>query len=112
VLSGTYAISGQGYTNSAGNPFWGAVGQASIDSGNVAGFTDYTPQDSAPMPAVSLTGTSNSQNGLLTLAGLNVLSFQTADGFGYYPIDSTRALAIEVGAQQLGLLWLEAPAAH
>jgi hypothetical protein len=112
VLSGTYAIGGQGYTNSAGNPFWGAVGQASIDSGNVAGFTDYTPQDSAPMPAVSLTGTSNSQNGLLTLAGLNVLSFQTADGFGYYPIDSTRALAIEVGAQQLGLLWLEAPAAH
>jgi hypothetical protein len=112
VLSGTYAISAQGYTNSTGYPFWGAVGQASIDAGNVTGFTDYTPQDLAPLPAVSLTGTSNSQNGLLTLAGLNALSFQSADGFGYYPIDSTRALAIEVGAQQLGLLWLEAPAAH
>jgi hypothetical protein len=111
-LSGTYAIRAQGYTSSAGYPFWGAVGQASIDSGNVAGFTDYTPQDSAPLPGVTLTGTSNSQNGLLTLAGLNALAFQAADGFGYYPIDSTRALAIEVGAQQLGLLWLEAPAAH
>jgi hypothetical protein len=29
-------------------------------------------------------------------------------GWGFYPIDSSRTLAIEVDGQQLGLLFLEA----
>jgi hypothetical protein len=34
-------------------------------------------------------------------------SLDTTDGFGYYPIDDHRVLAIEVDGQQLGMMMME-----
>jgi hypothetical protein len=36
------------------------------------------------------------------------MSTASSGGWGYYPIDSSRSIAIEVDGQQLGLLFLEA----
>jgi hypothetical protein len=50
---------------------------------------------------------------LLTLTGLNAQSAQAPPGFGYYPIDDRRVIAIELdGGQngfnpQMGLMMLE-----
>src|SRR5262249_42922484 len=108
ILDGTYAVSAQGLTNSSGTPSWGAVGQATVTSGDVEGLTDYTPQGADPTPAVPLSGTADSSSALLTLAGLNIQSLDTPEDFDYYPIDDARTLAVEVAGQQLGLVSLEA----
>jgi hypothetical protein len=55
----------------------------------------------------------DSSTGLLTLTGLNAQSAQAPPGFGYYPIDDRRVIAIELdGGQngfnpQMGLMMLE-----
>jgi hypothetical protein len=62
------------------------------------------------MVAAGLTAIVSSQdlaNGTLQLTGLNGDS-TTQSGWGYYPIDGSRTLAIEVDGQQLCLLLLEA----
>jgi hypothetical protein len=56
-----------------------------------------------------LTGSEDPTTGVLRLSGLNALNSQTQDGFGYYPIDAHRVLAIEVDGKQLGLLLLNRP---
>jgi len=38
---------------------------------------------------------------------LNAQSVQATSGFGYYPIDNRRVLAIEIDGQQMGLMMLE-----
>jgi hypothetical protein len=106
-FAGSYAIAGQGLLNIQGQPFWGTVGAVTVNSGTFNGSTDYTVQGSAPNPAVKLTGSADTATGLLSLTGLNATSFQTANSYGYYPIDATRVLAIEIDGQQLGLLVLE-----
>ncbi len=59
-----------------------------------------------PQPAVALTGSQNTASGTLQLTGLSGDTI-TGSGWGYYPIDTSRTLAIEVDGQQLGLLLLE-----
>jgi hypothetical protein len=109
-LSGSYAVSGQGFgniNNNTNNP-WSAVGPVTVASGTFTGSTDYNFAGGAQTSSVSLTGGPSSSPGPpLTLTGLNAASAQTANGYFYYPIDGTRFVAIEGDGQQLGLLTLE-----
>ena len=108
VNAGNYAIGAQGFTNVAGAPFWAANGPVTIDSGgNFNGSTDYNVLGFTPVQDIALTGTTNTSQGLFALAGLNANSFTTTNQFGYFPIDNSRVLAIEVDSGQLGLLILE-----
>jgi hypothetical protein len=112
-FSGQYAVAGLGYVNAAGVPLWGAVGPLKIDTaGNVTGAVDYSSQIAASQSAVTVGGSENSSTGVLQLSGLNAQNPQVQNGFGYYPIDSQRVLAIEVDGKQLGLLVLEQTAAN
>jgi hypothetical protein len=102
-LGGAYALSAQGIT-SAGT--FSAVGPVSVVSGTFSGMTDYN-NDGSPQPATPLNGSQDLSNGTLQLTGLSG-DTTTQSVWGYYPIDSTRTVAIEVDGQQLGLLFLEA----
>ncbi len=106
-FEGNYALGGQGYLNATGEPGWGAAGPVTISSDALKGFTDYTPQGGPVTSNQALTGTENSSAGTLSITGLDATSFTTARGYAYYPIDSTRVLAIEVDGAQIGLLRLE-----
>lgn len=106
-FEGNYALGGQGFLKNTGESGWGAAGPVAVSSDALKGFTDYTAQGATPSPNVALTGTENSSTGALSITGLNAVSFTTASGFAYYPIDSTRVLAIEVDGAQVGLLRLE-----
>ena len=116
---GDYAISVRGFLNGPNyeQPY-GAVGPVTITSDNMAGTTEYTSQDlnlrpsPAPTPfdnysSVSLTGVEDMTNGLFHLNGLNSLSFSGSSGFGIYPVDGNRVLAIEVDDGATGVLMLE-----
>ena len=105
ALSGAYALSTLGAFN-AGT--FSAVGPVRVTGGAFSGATDYN-NDGQLMPGVALSGTQYTSNGELALKGLNG-DTTTGSTWGYYPIDSSRTLAIEVDGQQLGLLWLEAQA--
>jgi hypothetical protein len=105
ALSGAYALSTLGAFN--GGTF-SAVGPVQVTGGAFSGATDYN-NDGQLMPGVALSGTQDTSNGELALKGLNG-DTTTGSTWGYYPIDSSRTLAIEVDGQQLGLLWLEAQA--
>jgi hypothetical protein len=50
------------------------------------------------------TAAEDTTQGKFNVSGLNVASQTMSDGFGYYPIDDQRVLAIEVDGQQLGML--------
>jgi hypothetical protein len=110
-FEGTYALAGQGFlppsTTNAPAPLWGAVGPVTVKSDTLNGSTDYNAQGYTATSGVSLTGTETSSTGLLSLTGLNGTSFTTANSYGYFPIDNTRVLAIEVDGETLGLLILE-----
>jgi hypothetical protein len=101
-LNGNYALSAQGASNGG---TWSAVGPVSVTSGSFSGTTDYN-YTGDPQPAVALTGSQNTASGTLQLTGLSG-DTTTGSGWGYYPIDDSRTLAIEVDGQQLGLLLLE-----
>jgi hypothetical protein len=102
-LSGAYALSAQGLTP---NGSFSAVGPVSVVSGTFSGATDYN-NNGSPQPATALGGSQDLTDGTLQLTGLSG-DTTTQSGWGYYPIDSSRTLAIEVDGQQLGLLFLEA----
>jgi hypothetical protein len=102
-LGGAYALSAQGIASSG---TFSAVGPVSVVSGTFSGMTDYN-NDGSPQPATPLNGSQDLSNGTLQLTGLSG-DTTTQSGWGYYPIDSSRTLAIEVDGQQLGLLFLEA----
>ena len=108
-LSGSYAVSGQGFGNvNNTSPAWSAVGPVTVASNAVTGSTDYNIFGGAQTSSVSLTGTINSSTTPpLALTGLNAASAQTSNGYFYFPIDGTRFVAIEGDGQQLGLLVLE-----
>jgi hypothetical protein len=108
-LSGSYAVSGQGFGNiNNTTPAWSAVGSVSVASNAVTGSTDYNLFGGAQTSSVSLTGGPNSSPPPpLVLTGLNAASAQTANGYYYFPIDGTRFVAIEGDGQELGLLALE-----
>jgi hypothetical protein len=105
ALSGAYALSTLGAFN-AGT--FSAVGPVQVAGGAFSGATDYN-NNGQLMPGVVLSGSQDTSNGELALKGLNG-DTTTGSTWGYYPIDSSRTLAIEVDGQQLGLLWLEAQA--
>jgi hypothetical protein len=102
-LGGAYALSAQGITPSG---TFSAVGPVSVVSGTFSGMTDYN-YNGSPQPATALSGSQDTGNGTLQLVGLSG-DTTTQSGWGYYPIDSSRTLAIEIDGQQLGLLYLEA----
>jgi hypothetical protein len=101
-LSGAYALSAQG-ADSAGS--WSAVGPVTVSAGTFSGTTDYNYYGEL-LPAITLTGTQNTDSGTLQFTGLSG-DTTNGSGWGYYPIDARRTLAIEVDGQQLGVLLLE-----
>jgi hypothetical protein len=115
---GTFAIAVQGFLDGPNyeQPY-GAVGPVTISGDTFNGYTDYTSQDYLlryPLPTsfdnyanTPLTGLEDTSKGLLDLAGLNSLNFSETNGFGYYPIDGNRVLAIEVDPNGMGILMLE-----
>jgi hypothetical protein len=114
---GTFAAAAQGFWTYSANayPGWTAVGVATIGSGQISGFTDYTQQNGngsfTPTANVALSGSEDSIVGTFTLYGLNAGSFQAQGGYGYYPIDSNRVIAVQidgVATGQQGVLILEA----
>jgi hypothetical protein len=115
-FEGNYAANVYGYSGIHNEPAWSAAGPVSVVSDTFTGYTDYSLQNatnsaSAVTPGIALTGSENSSTGLLTLQGLYSGDLpgppQTNSGFGYYPIDSERVLAIEIDSQQMGLMMLE-----
>jgi hypothetical protein len=114
---GTFAVAAQGFWtySASAYPGWAAVGVATIGSGQLLGFTDYTQQNGdgsfTPTGNVALSGSEDSVVGTFTLYGLNAGSFQAKSGYGYYPIDSNRVIAVQidgVATGQQGVLMLEA----
>jgi hypothetical protein len=115
---GSYAIASQGFLNGPNyyQPY-SAVGPVTITSDTFNGFTDYTSQDpnlqqNGPTPFdnypnVPLNGLENNSTGLMTLSGLTSLDFSYSGGFGYYPIDANRVLAIDLDQNSTGFLILE-----
>jgi hypothetical protein len=114
---GTFATAAQGFWtySASAYPAWAAVGVATIGSGQISGFTDYTQQNGdgsfTPTANVALSGSEDSIVGTFTLYGLNAGSFQAQGGYGYYPIDNNRVIAVQidgVATGQQGVLMLEA----
>ena len=114
---GTFAAAAQGFWtySASAYPGWAAVGVATIGSGQISGFTDYTQQNGdgsfTPTANVALSGSEDSIVGTFTLYGLNAGSFQAQGGYGYYPIDNNRVIAVQidgVATGQQGVLMLEA----
>ena len=107
TLAGNYALSGQGaVVASGGGAPWSAVGPVKVTSGSVSGYTDFTWAGQT-QPNVTLTGSVNTTNGTLTLAGLNPNSFTSNSGFGYYPLSGNRLWAIEVDNAGVSILLME-----
>jgi hypothetical protein len=109
VNPGSYAIAAQGFANANGLPVWSAVGPVTLDSNlNWSGFTDYNVFSGTPIANVALSGTTDTSTGLFSITGLNAVSpTPSTPEFGYYPVDGSRVLAIEVDNNQLGLFIIE-----
>ncbi|WP_260736470.1 autotransporter outer membrane beta-barrel domain-containing protein [Tunturiibacter lichenicola] len=84
---------------------WSAAGPITLTTSTFAGFVDYNVQGGPQTPNQPVNATLNTTNGSFTLGGLDP-NFAT-DGFGYYPIDASRVLGIEIDDNQLGLLQIE-----
>jgi hypothetical protein len=116
-FEGNYALNVYGYSGINSEPAWSAAGPVTISADTFAGYTDYSLQNamnsaSVVTPNVALSGSENSSNGVLHFTGLYGgdvagMTSNTSTGYGYYPIDSRRVIAIEIDGQQLGLMMLE-----
>jgi hypothetical protein len=105
TVFGPYALTTMGFlTDSKGSP-WSAAGPVTINAGSYSGFTDYNDAGT-PTATQSLTGTTNSSTGVISLTGLNSVSFTTANSFVNYPIDGNRvvSMSIDKGLLSLGTL--------
>jgi hypothetical protein len=105
TVFGPYALTTMGFlTDSKGSP-WSAAGPVTINAGSYSGFTDYNDAGT-PTATQSLTGTTNSSTGVISLTGLNSVSFTTANSFVNYPIDRNRvvSMSIDKGLLSLGTL--------
>jgi hypothetical protein len=120
-FEGNYALNVFGFSGINNEPAWASVGPVTVASDAFTGYTDFSVQNaansaSAVTPAVSLSGSEDSSTGLLVLNGLYATLDPTMQsGFGYYPIDANRVIAIELDNNnnanqpgQLGLMMLEA----
>lgn len=109
-FEGNFALSAQGILNDDGSPMFAAVGPINISSDNVTGTDEYSAQYYSLAPGFQVTGTENSDKGLLTITGgliPNGSTLNTTVGYGYYPIDDTHILAVSVSDSQIGLMMLE-----
>jgi hypothetical protein len=116
-FEGNYALNVYGFSSINNEPAWAAVGPVTVASDAFSGYTDYSLQNAANSasivtPGVPLSGSENSSIGWVTLTGLNAGNPQTPSGFGYYPIDNRRVIAIELDNNQtpdlqMGLMILE-----
>ena len=116
-FEGTYALNVYGFSSINNEPAWAAVGPMTVASDAFSGYTDYSLQNAANSasvvtPGVPLSGLENNSIGWFNLYGLNAANPQTQSGFGYYPIDNRRVIAIELDNQQtndpqMGLMMLE-----
>ncbi len=110
ALSGPYGMTVLGLN--AGSGTFSAVGPVTVTTGTFSGSVDLNNSGS-PSSGIAIGGSQNVASGTLSLAGLNPNDPSASTGWGYYPIDNARTLAIEVDGSELGLLWLEAStAAH
>ncbi|HWZ64863.1 MAG TPA: hypothetical protein VNX02_17730 [Steroidobacteraceae bacterium] len=107
ALSGAYGMTVLGLNASSGT--FSAVGPVIVTTGAFSGTVDLNNSGS-PSSGIAVSGSQNAGNGTLSLTGLNPNEQSASTGWGYYPIDNARTLAIEVDGNQLGLLWLEAAA--
>jgi hypothetical protein len=116
-FEGNYALNVYGFSSINQEPAWAATGPVTVASDAFSGYTDSSVQNAANSasivtPGVPLSGSETSSTGVLTLTGLNALDPETPSGFGYYPIDDRRVIAIELDNQQtngmqMGLMMLE-----
>lgn len=107
VNSGNYALAGFGFSNLENEPAWSAVGPVSLGSSlNWSGSTDYNALGNGQFAAASLSGVTIPSEGLFQITGLDITN-RAADAYGYYPIDGSRTLAVEVDQNQLGSLLIE-----
>jgi hypothetical protein len=107
VNSGNYALAGLGFSSIDNQPAWSAVGPVNLGATlNWTGFTDYNVLGMQQNLGVTLSGTTVPSQGLFQLSGLDVTN-RDADAYGYYPIDGSRTIAIEVDQNQLGILLIE-----
>jgi hypothetical protein len=107
VNSGNYALAGLGFSSIDNQPVWSAVGPVNLGAAlNWTGFTDYNVLGAQQNLGVSLSGTTVPSQGVFQITGLDVTN-RDADDYGYYPIDGSRTIAIEVDQNQLGILLIE-----
>jgi hypothetical protein len=107
VNSGNYALAALGFSNLENEPAWSAMGPIRIGTTlNWSGTTDYNALGNGQYAASSLSGETVPSQGLFQLTGLDVTN-RAADAYGYYVIDGSRTLAIEVDQNQLGTLLIE-----
>lgn len=104
-FSGCYALNVYGFSSIYQEPAWAATGPVTVASDAFSDYTDSSVQNAANLasivtPGAPLSGSENSSIGWLTLTGLNAGNPQTQSGFGYYPIDDRRVIAIELDNQQ------------
>jgi len=109
VSAGKYAIGAQGFAGVQNLPVWSAVGPVTLSSSlGWTGFTDYNVAGGTPAASVTLSGTTDTTNGQFSISGLNAVTpTPNTPEFNYFPIDSTRVLAIEMDDNQLGLFIIE-----
>jgi hypothetical protein len=109
VSAGKYAIGAQGFAGVQNLPVWSAVGPVTLSSSfGWTGFTDYNVAGGTPAASVTLSGTTDTTNGQFSISGLNAVTpTPHTPEFNYFPIDSTRVLAIEMDDNQLGLFVIE-----
>jgi len=120
-FAGNYALNVFGFSGIDNEPAWASVGPVTAASDDFTGYTDFSVQNadssaSVVTPSVSLSGSEDSSSGLLVLNGIYATLDPTMQaGFGYYPIDTNRVIAIQLNNNnnanqpgQLGLMMLEA----
>jgi hypothetical protein len=106
TVFGPYGLTTMGFlTDSNGSP-WSAAGPVTINAGSYSGFTDYNDAGTATATQ-SLTGTTNSSTGVISLTGLNAVSFTGANSFVNYPVDGNRVVSISIDQGLLALGTLE-----
>ncbi len=108
INAGNYALAGLGFSSISSNqPVWSAAGPISIDdAGNWTGFTDYTVAGSGLLANAALSASIDPSQGLFMITGLDATN-TGADAWGYFPVDGSRSIAIEVDHNQLGTLLIE-----
>ena len=103
---GNFALSAQGILAEDGSPVFAAVGPINISSDNMTGTVEYTAQGYNLTPGFQVAGTENNSNGLFSFtSGLDPNG--NTVGYGYYPIDNNRVLAVSVSNLQIGVMMLE-----